>query len=617
MDRLCLALRHRGPEGFQRFEEGAISLAHGMLVTTPEAERERQPVVDRAARCAIVFDGRLDNRQDLIAALGMPPGSLSRPDSELVLAAYARWHDDTPTRLLGDFAFAVWDGRRGELFCARDPVGARSLAYFCSGEFFAFASEAEALVHLPSVSAAPNELRIANLLVRRFRNLGDRKTWHQQVEALLPGESMRVSLNGTKEITKYWVPDVSGNRRYASYAECEEHFLEVFRQAVEDRLRSTSEIAMMLSGGLDSAALLAMSRRITAGGGSINAYSAIDDAAEACIESRSIMSLAESNGASLHTVSVPSMRGMVGVEDLYRAAWSRAHPVANSILLPQLMCQAAGRDGRSVLLHGACGDLASQAPRYYPSALIRQGRLMAAWRESRAASAHNLFLQGSSASRIYLHSAARSFAPEALKRRYRGRRFKREALSAVSDLISPEFVARMGLPERMREEYRRGEQRRQANPRRYGIEHCIEYVSSGMSGFNLVAGRYGVETRDPWSDIRVLDFMFRLPDEYKNRFGWTKYPVRSAFKNEIEPFVRERRDKTHVGWKMVTRALEAAHPELSEKIDNDLALVEPFIDIPAFRSRARSFVRQHDLSDYLVVFEIMSLQYWLNRVRAL
>jgi asparagine synthase (glutamine-hydrolysing) len=584
-----------------------------------ESQEERQPLSEPEAGCTLVFDGRLDNRPELISTLGLPSNAANSSDAVLVVEAYKRWSSDVPDHLVGDFAFALWDARRRELFCARDPVGARGFAFVHTRQFFAFASEVEALLHIPGVSAEPNELCIAQMLVRAFRDHGDRVTWLKDVEALLPGESMRVSPGGKLAVRQYWEPDLAPDRRYASYDECEEHFLSVFGQAVKDRTRAAGDVSMMLSGGLDSAALLAMQRRIAAtpGGHPIHAYSAVDDDVESCIESRSIFSLAERNATPLHTVSVPSMRGVVSVEDLDRAAWANSHPVTNSILLPEMMCLAASRNGHKVMLHAANGDMAMQSPRFYPSQLIQRGRLLSAWQESRAASKNHLFLQGRAPSWIYLQSVARAVAPIEFIQVYQSWKFKRRPSAIAGTLINPEFASEIRLKERIAEEFGHDQQRRRANPRKFRIERCIEYVCSGLSGYNLVAGRHGVEVRDPWSDIRVLDFMFRLPDTYNNQDGWTKYLVRSAFREEIEPFVRQRKDKNHVGWKMVTRSLEFAHDRLSATIEEDLSLVAKYIDVGEFRTLAQPFVKRKDLSAYLPIFEILTLQSWLKRIGTL
>ena len=613
------ALSHRSPDGLRYFNDGPVALAHGALRATPEAIEERQPLHKPQSRCTLVFDGRIDNRAELIAAIGLAPEAAKYPDPALVLAAYELWGEHAPERLLGDFAFAVWDSARKQLFCARDPVGAAPFYYLLTDQFLAFASETEALARLPGVGAEPNERYIAHLLVKQFSNFGDRCSWLRDIKALMPGEHAWVSPAGKLSIHRYGEPDLSENRRYASYEEAEEHFVSVFRAAVRDRMRAEGEIAMMLSGGLDSAALLAMNRRVAgaSGGSPIHAYSAVDDHVDSCIESRSILSLARNNDAQLRTVSAPSMSGMVSSGDLERAAWDNTHPIANAILLPQLMCLAAARGGHKVMLHAAGGDVAMEVPRFYPSNLIRQGKIRSAWQESRAASACNLFLQGRSPEWIFLQSALRAASPLWIKQTYQRWKFRHEPSPLGNTLISQDFASRLRLEERLADEFRNGQERRRADPRAFRIERTIESICSGLTGYGMVAARSGIEVRDPWSDLRVLDFMFRCPDQYKSRKGWAKYLVRSAFRDEIERFVRERKDKMHVGWKVVTAALDLAHPRLCELIESDLAAVESYVDVAKFRMLVRPFVDRTDQSGDEQIYDVLTLQFWLNRISAL
>src|SRR5205823_11977388 len=111
---------------------------HLMLHTTPESLHERLPAtLPGRPDLAITADARLDNRAELGDALGVPhPERAGLPDSALILLAYARWGERCPERLLGDFAFAIWDGRARRLFCARDPLGVKPFVYYASPRCF-------------------------------------------------------------------------------------------------------------------------------------------------------------------------------------------------------------------------------------------------------------------------------------------------------------------------------------------------------------------------------------------------------------------------------------------------------------------------------------------------
>ena len=119
LGRMIESLAHRGPDGRRVWLEDGVGLGHCMLHTTPESLSEHLPL--RREHLTITADARLDNRADLLRILRGGSGTDSISDSELILDAYLRWGEDCPQRLLGDFAFAIWDASR------RDSLRPRSL----------------------------------------------------------------------------------------------------------------------------------------------------------------------------------------------------------------------------------------------------------------------------------------------------------------------------------------------------------------------------------------------------------------------------------------------------------------------------------------------------------
>ena len=121
--------------------------------------------VDREAGLTVAADARLDDRDSLCGALGVPSSERAGlADVDLVLRAWKRWGRACPDRLLGDYAFAVWDARRRRLFCARDPIGVRPFYYALAGERFVFASAVEAVLAVSGVSDALDEAVVAAYL---------------------------------------------------------------------------------------------------------------------------------------------------------------------------------------------------------------------------------------------------------------------------------------------------------------------------------------------------------------------------------------------------------------------------------------------------------------------
>jgi asparagine synthase (glutamine-hydrolysing) len=122
-------LKRRGPDGANVWRGDGVALGHALLATTPESLVEKLPLHHQESGCTITADVRLDNRDDLLAQFGVAGTGRIVGDGELILLAYLKWDEDCARHLLGDFAFAIWDARQRRLFCARDQMGMRQLAY--------------------------------------------------------------------------------------------------------------------------------------------------------------------------------------------------------------------------------------------------------------------------------------------------------------------------------------------------------------------------------------------------------------------------------------------------------------------------------------------------------
>lgn len=171
LERMTARLAHRGPDAAGAWIQGPVGLGHRMLWTTPESHQERLPLASDSGDVAITADARIDNRDELIAALGLSDRrGVGLTDSELISCAYARWGEDSPKRLIGDFAFALWDKRRQFLFCARDHSGVKPFYYHLSDRIFVLGSEIKALFSLETVPRQLNQVRVADHLAGLFED---------------------------------------------------------------------------------------------------------------------------------------------------------------------------------------------------------------------------------------------------------------------------------------------------------------------------------------------------------------------------------------------------------------------------------------------------------------
>ena len=215
-------------------------------------------------------NARIDGREELSRKLKLtvkdPP-----TDDELILHAYEAWGEDCVKHLIGDFAFAIWDGRLQRLFCARDHFGVKPFFFTHISDHFNFSSSLNTLRLDPSVSDMLNEIAIGDYLLFGV-NQDHSTTTFKDIQRLPPGHTLTVA-NNMMKIQRYWTPSIPAEVRFRDSESYVERFSELFSRAVADRLR-TDRVAISMSGGLDSTSLAAIAREH---GATVHAFSVVYD----------------------------------------------------------------------------------------------------------------------------------------------------------------------------------------------------------------------------------------------------------------------------------------------------------------------------------------------------
>lgn len=597
-----------------------------MLRSTPESRREILPWRDHASGRVIVADARVDNRSKLERILA---GELRRlrpmlpheeiPDSAFILAAFLRWGQACVEHIEGDFAFAIWDPAEKTLFCARDRMGAKSLCYVEKPGYFAFATGSEVLLGLPGVSRAPNEQRIASIFVPLLECRGDERSWLADVRALMPGHLLVFSPGGLMTRRRYWRPAVGEPNVYESEAQCIEHFAEIFGRSVQQRTRTIGSLAIMMSGGLDSAGIVSMVRRQQAHQTNrlAQVYSTIADKNCGAQESKAIMSMADAQGLSPCYLRVPSFEGPVQLEDLLDAAWTQAHPVQNMLLLPAMMFRAASSRGHRVMLTGACGDIVTQLHPRYAAEFLRTGQVLRGWKECRAASRNNVYLRHLSILDLLKQNLWCAYAP----RRFRERRLRSQrpdfARVLADSLLRREFVEKLQLEERLRDQFEQDEASAIMDSPATTAGSRVDHILSAMSGYGGVAQRYGVESRDPWAAWEVADFFLRVPLKWQVRSGWSKYLVRVWLSRDLPSEVTWRTDKQHFGWRFIEKVMSVSAEQIENAMSTQLDVITDIVDASRARSLHERWKTVGGSAEREAMFELLTLIYWIRRTMSL
>lgn len=251
-------LDHWSADARASWTHEGVGFGHLLLQTTATADAGlvREPDDD----LAITGDLRLDNRSELAARLGIEARDLDGwSNARLVLRAYREWGHDSPVHLLGDFAFAIWDGRRRRLFAARDPFGVKPLYYARRAGAIAFATEMKGLLALQFVDRSIDETWLGDFLHRL--NMDRVNTLYTGIKRLEPAHAMTVDADGFRQ-WRYWAPDTHRALRLTRDEDYIEAFSDQLVLAVRRRIETPFEVGAELSGGLDSSALCAIASRL-------------------------------------------------------------------------------------------------------------------------------------------------------------------------------------------------------------------------------------------------------------------------------------------------------------------------------------------------------------------
>ncbi|SIT58168.1 putative Asparagine synthase (glutamine-hydrolyzing) [Mesorhizobium prunaredense] len=248
-------IRHRGPDGLFAGARKNIAFGHAQLILSERERNKTQPIWLPDGSCGLVADARLYNHAELWRALGSVSWFRDTPsDAELLLAAYQRWGEQAVLKLRGDFAFAVWDERKGRLFAARDPFGVKPFFYHTDSDGIRFGSEPKQLLRLPGVTAEPHDGVIADYLYRGVHRAFE-ETFFLGVNRLRAGHFL-IAANDRLYQERFWPASAPPEDFRGSAGECAEQFYFLFRESVRRRLDMDALAAMELSGGYDSSAVV-------------------------------------------------------------------------------------------------------------------------------------------------------------------------------------------------------------------------------------------------------------------------------------------------------------------------------------------------------------------------
>ena len=253
--RMTDVIVHRGPDGDGHFVEGPVALGHRRLSIIDLSRNGAQPMQNEDGTVTVTFDGEIYNHLSLRDEL-LAKGHVfrSRCDTEVLVHGYEEWGASLPERLVGMFAFAIWDSRNRRLFLARDRLGKKPLYYHLGKDRFVFGSEAKSLLCDPEVPRRLDDEALDLYLSARY--VPAPLTMFAGIQKLLPA-SCAVYENGELRVRRYWKCEYPDRPDSRSSEELARELWSRVKAAPEARRMSDVPLGVFLSGGLDSSAIAA------------------------------------------------------------------------------------------------------------------------------------------------------------------------------------------------------------------------------------------------------------------------------------------------------------------------------------------------------------------------
>ena len=610
IESMSAALAHRGPDGSAVWIRGPVGLGHCALHTTQESRTECLPLERDGS--AITADARVDNREELISALGIDSHRAAEiTDSEIILSAYAKWGEDCPSKLLGDFCFAIWDQRNRRLFCARDHFGVKPF-YYCHspGQVFAFASEIKALRCLPEVPNRLNEGRVADYLLSVP---GDKAvTFFQDIRRLPPAHSLRITFDGLG-LKNYWALDPSRELRFSSEQEYAAAYLDTFSTAVRRRVRSAFPIGSALSGGLDSSSIVCLARECLhqEGKPDLKTFSGVFDDVPDSDERPYIASVTQQGGIEAHFVRADQISPLAEWE---RILWHLEEPIwTPNLFMHWALYTAAHQQNVRIFLDGFLGDNVVGHGWEHLMDLAYDWRWISLLNEVMGVARRQVgFPLGRTFWQYLWEYGLRPRIPR-LTREDGGRSARPvHSDNRAAPGIDPDFAKRTNIQERYAARQAPDSFPPGAARKRHYRDLGGGEIPLGLEASNKAASAFSIEPRFPFADRQLAEFCLAVPPSQRIEDGRSRMIVRRALANYLPEQIRWRAGKGDLSHNFRKSLLNFEEERLDQIFFGNSQSIEPYFEISMLRRTYQQYKKHPETGNIQAIWSAANLALWLE-----
>jgi len=536
-------IRHRGPDDLGKeligFPDSNMVLGQTRLSIIDLSAAGHQPMASSSGRYLLVYNGEIYNYKELRQELSAKGHCFrSESDSEVLLASWEEWGAACLNRLVGMFAFVVYDRERQSMTCARDAFGIKPFFYNRNAQSFQFASEISALLALIPKRPALNLQQIYEYLVWGTYDDGE-KTFYEDIYHLPAGHFLEIDLRNPaagEPVRWYW-PSIA-ERTDLSFDQAADKLREMFLENVRIHLRSDVPLGAALSGGVDSSALVCCMRHIEpdldlhtfsfVANGSL-----VDEEKWADIVIKDV-------GAIAHKTYVEPSEVRSDMDDLIRA---QGEPFGSTSIYAQYrVFKLAKEKGITVTLDGQGADEMLGGYSGYPSAVMHSlldkrefgglARFANSWSH----------WPGRTKRKSVLHLGD-VLVPEGMRKRA----LKLAGFSAEPEWLRVQNLTENGVritvpPQKTDRSDHEARGRRLAERLRYALVNGD--LQSLLRHGDRNSMRWSIESRVPFLTTGLADFLLTLPEDYLvSRAGETKSVFKHAMRGIVPDAILDRRDK--------------------------------------------------------------------------
>lgn len=572
LEAMAKRISHRGAFPPAIWSNASIGLGNLFPPTNSDQQKPTSPITDSTEPLVIVADARLDNRKDLISSIGIECSTQELNDIDIILEAYKKWGENAAERLLGDFAFAIWDGGEKKLYCARDHMGLRPFYFYDAPSVFAFASEVEALKPLPFVPLRINELMIACHIVKY---VPDKKTtFYKDIQRLPPAHCMVIRKEASTQ-KQYWSLDPQRELGHFSDEQHVEAFRTAFFEAVRCRLRNNGPFGCSLSGGLDSSSITCAARNIIQkeGGAPLHTFSFIfpglpEQQLKKCDERQYMQSVIDMGGVVPHFIEADHLAPITDLGSCTQLG-GQPHPGYNMYL--HVAAFKLQRElGLNSHLDGLDGDTTVAYGLNYLADLAKGGNFWQLAMHSRQVSE----VTGVSQKRIVWNYGFKPLLLE-YERIICPNKPRHSNINRISHSgIDKSFIKKIELIDLLNMSSKPGITARE--------DHFDSITSPlmtyGIEIAGLAASKFTIELRLPFFDKRLIETSYYMLPRLKIKDGWMRWVLRKAMEGVLPPAIQWRKDKSNLSPNLRMRFHDREQDYIQKIANNRFSSLNEYFD---------------------------------------